>query len=226
MECKEAIGVALILEQHAATFFSRASRPGGVIQTAKNVGDEGVKKMLAGWKAAQEGAANAGRTPILWDGAEFKSQVFNSVDAQFLEMRRYAVDEIARAFGVPPHLLFEMGRATWGNSAELGSSFVTFTLMRWIKSWQGEIRLKLFNEDERNDFYAEFLVDDLLKADIAARATAYSQLISARVLNPNEARARENLAPYDGGEVFANPNTTPMPIPAPPTGTKSMETGF
>jgi HK97 family phage portal protein len=109
---------------------------------------------------------------------------------------------------VPPHLLYEMGRATWGNSAELGSNFVTFSLMRWLKAWQGEIRLKLFNEQEREDFYAEFLVDDLLKADIAARATAYSQLIAARVLNPNEARARENLPPYAGGEVFANPHTT------------------
>jgi len=207
-DSKEAIGVALVLEKHTANFFGRAARPGGVIETDKNVGDEGVKKMLAGWKAAQEGAANAGKTPVLWDGATFRPIAFSSADSQFLELRRYAVDEIARAFGVPPHLLFEMGRATWGNSAELGSTFVTFTLMRWIKAWQGEIALKLIDEGDRDTIYAEFLVDDLLKADIAARATAYSKLIAARVLNPNEARARENLPPYDGGEVFANPNTS------------------
>jgi phage portal protein BeeE len=67
--------------------------------------------------------------------------------------------------------------------------------------------LKLFEPDERDDFYSEFLVDDLLKADIAARATAYSQLIAARVLNANEARARENLPPYAGGDTFENPHT-------------------
>jgi HK97 family phage portal protein len=139
---------------------------------------------------------------------EFQPLTFNSVDSQYLELRRYCVDEIARAFGVPPHLLFEMGRATWGNSAELGSNFVTFALARWLKAWCGEIRLKLFDEDERDTFYAEFLVDDLLKADISARAAAYAQLIAARVLNPNEARARENLPAYVGGDVFANPNTT------------------
>lgn len=207
-DCREAIGVALVLEQHAAKLFGNGARPGGVIELPGNLGDEGLKKMRAGWRTAYEGAESAGRTAILWSGAKFSALTLSSVDAQFLELRRYAVDEIARAFGVPPHLLFEMGRATWGNSAELGSNFVTFTLMRWLKAWQGEIRLKLFKPEERDEFYAEFLVDDLLKADIAARATAYSQLISARVLNPNEARARENLPPYQGGDQFANPHTT------------------
>lgn len=207
MECREAIGVALVLEAHAARLFGSGARPGGVIELPGKIGEDSLAKMRSGWKAAYEGDANAGRTAILWDGAKFNALTLSSVDAQFLELRRYAVDEISRAFGVPPHLLYEMGRATWGNSAELGSNFVTFTLMRWLKAWQGEIRLKLFEPNERDTYYAEFLVDDLLKADVAARATAYSQLISARVLNPNEARARENLPPYEGGDEFVNPHT-------------------
>ncbi len=214
-DCREAIATALILEEHGARLFANGARPGGVIEFPKGLGDEGLKKMKKAWRAAHEGAENSGKTAVLWDGAKFTALTMNSTDAQFLELRRYAVDEIARAFGVPPHLLFEMGRATWGNSAELGSMFVTFTLMRWIKAWQGEIRLKLFTSEERDEFYAEFLVDDLLKADIAARATAYSTLIAARVLNPNECRARENLAPYDGGDEFANPNTTSNASPTP-----------
>lgn len=226
-DCREAIGTALILEEHGARLFTNGARPGGVIETPKNVGDEGVKRMIKGWKAAMEGAANSGKTAILWDDAKFKAMALSSVDAQFLELRRYAVDEIARAFGVPPHLLYEMGRATWGNSAEMGSMFVTFTLMRWLKAWQGEIRLKLFSADERDEFYAEFLVDDLLKADIAARAEAYAKLIAAKVLNPNEARARENLAPYDGGNLFANPNTSTTTDAAAekPVATNAMKPG-
>lgn len=206
-ECREAIGMALILEEHGVRLFSSGARPSGVLETEKQIGDEGIKRLLKGWKAAHEGHGNSGKTAVLYDGTKWKAMALSSVDSQFLELRRYAVDEIARAFGVPPHLLFEMGRATWGNSAELGSNFVTFTLMRWVKAWQGEIRLKLFEPDERDSFYAEFLVDDLLKADIAARAEAYAKLIAAKVLNPNEARSRENLAPYEGGEVFSNPNT-------------------
>lgn len=129
-----------------------------------------------------------------------------STDAQFLELWTLAIVEIARVFRVPPHMLFELGRATWGNAAEMGASFLRFTLDRWIKVWQGEIRLKLIAPEDRRTFYAEFLLDDLLRADLAARAEAYSKLIAARVLNPNEARARENLPPYDGGNAFLNPN--------------------
>lgn len=207
-QCAEAISMTMVLEEHGIRLFANGARPSGVIQIPGPMGEEALTKMKAGWKASHEGAENSGKTAVLWNGATFNALTFNSVDAQFLELRRYAVDEIARAFGVPPHLLFEMGRATWGNAEELGANFVTFTLMRWLKAWEGEIRLKLFEAEERENFYAEFLVDDLLKADIAARATAYSQLVSARVLNPNEVRARENLPPYAGGEEFINPHTT------------------
>jgi HK97 family phage portal protein len=207
-QCAEAISTAMVLEEHGIRLFANGARPSGVIQIPGPMGEEALTKMKAGWKASHEGSENSGKTAVLWNGATFNALTFNSVDAQFLELRRYAVDEIARAFGVPPHLLFEMGRATWGNAEELGANFVTFTLMRWLKAWQGEIRLKLFTAKQREEFFAEFLVDDLLKADIAARSTAYSQLVAARVLNPNEVRARENLPPYAGGAEFVNPNTT------------------
>src|SRR5690606_5650731 len=103
-------------------------------------------------------------------GWEFKALTFASTDVQFLELRKYAVDEIARAFRVPPHMLFELGRATWGNAEELGAAFVTFSLMYWVKAWEGAIRRALFTEEERETHFAEFLVDDLLRADFAKRS--------------------------------------------------------
>lgn len=130
-----------------------------------------------------------------------------------MELRRFAIEEIARAFRVPPTLLMEYGRATWGNSEEMGRQFVTYTLLPWLDRWTEEFQLKLFARDERASAFAEFLTDDLLRADLAARATAYAQLIAARVLNPNEVRARENLPPYAGGDTYANPNTA-SPEPA------------
>jgi HK97 family phage portal protein len=105
-------------------------------------------------------------------------------------------------------MLFELGRATWANSEQMRQDFLTFCLMSWIKRWEGEIRLKLFTPEERDTYFAEFLLDDLLRADFATRMEGYSKAIAARILNPNEARAAENRAPYAGGDKFENPNTT------------------
>lgn len=205
-QCKEAIGVALALEKHAASLFGRGARPSGALMFPQGMGEAAVKTAREAWKATHEANGDSGKTAILYDGAEFKPYTFTSVDSQFLETWRHAITEIARIFRVPPHMLYELGRATWGNAGEMGSTFLTFSLMRWLKAWQGEIKLKLFTENERDGYYVEFQTNDLLKPDLASRAAAYSSLISARIMNPNECRARENLPPYEGGNEFINPN--------------------
>lgn len=206
-ECKEAIALAIVMERHAARLFGRGGRPSGLLKFPQRLGAETAKRIKQSWQAAHAGE-NSGGTAVLEEGGEFQALTLNSVDAQFQQLWQHSILEIARVFRVPPHLIFELGRATWGNAAEMGAAFLRFTLDRWLKTWQGEIRLKLIAPEDRSRFYAEFLVDDLLRSDLAARATAYSQLIAARVLNPNEVRAMENRAPYDGGNAFLNPNTT------------------
>jgi len=208
-QCKDAIGLALVLEQHGASLFKNGAKPGGVISVPGNVSPEVITRMRAGWKAAQEGSDNAGRTAFIYDGASFTQMALSSVDAQYLELRRFAVEEIGRIFRVPPHMLYELGRATWGNASEMGMTFVRFSLMRWIKQWEGECRLKLFSEDEQATHSAEYLLDDFMRSDLSSRSEAYGKLISSRIMSPNEIRARENLPPYAGGDVFQNPNTTP-----------------
>lgn len=211
-QCKEAIGVNLTIEGHVARLFGRGARPSGVLTHPGRLGAEVGTRVKASWQATQGGTASGG-TALLEEGMEFKPITLNSVDSQTLELWQHSILEICRVFRVPPHMVFELGRATWGNAAEMGAAFLRFTLDRWIKAWQGEIRLKLIQPDDRARFYAEFLTDDLLRTDLAARATAYSTLIAARVLNPNEVRAMENRAPYDGGEAFVNPNTTSSTTP-------------
>lgn len=206
-ECKDAIGLALTMQGHASRLFGRGGRPSGLLKFPQRLGAETAKRIRDSWRAAHAGE-NSGGTAVLEEGGEFQSLTMTSTDAQFLELWTLAINEIARAFRVPPHLIFELGRATWGNAGEMGAGFLRFTLDRWLKTWQGEIRLKLISPEDRPRFYAEFLTDDLLRTDLAARATAYSQLIAARVLNPNEVRAMENRAPYEGGDQFLNPNTT------------------
>ena len=203
----EAIGLALLLEKHTGTFFKNGARPSGTLESPKPLGDEGVKKMLAAWKASQSGADNAGKTPVLWDGTTYKPQSFNSVDSQLLELRKFAILEIARAFRVPPTMLWDLDRATWSNTSQLGREFLVYCLEPQLLALEGAMRRGLFTPDERKTHRIRFERDDLTRADLGERATAYSSLISARVLNPNEAREWEGLPPYDGGDQFANPNT-------------------
>ncbi|WP_332712651.1 phage portal protein [Pelagibacterium mangrovi] len=206
-QCKEAIALNITLERHAARLFGRGARPSGILTFPQKLGAEAAQRIKASWQAAHAGE-NSGGTAVLEDGGSFQALTLNSVDAQFLQIWERSTLEICRVFRVPPHLVFELGRATWGNASEMGASFLRFTLTRWLKAWEGEIRLKLIASEDRDRVYAEFLVDDLLRSDLGARADAYGKLIAARVLNPNEARAMENRGPYEGGDRFENPNTT------------------
>jgi HK97 family phage portal protein len=201
----EAIGIAIAQERHAARLLGNGGRPSGVLKLAGKLSRDAVARIRAAWNSAHSGDS-AGGTAVLEEDMSFEPLSFNSVDMQFLELNKFQIEQIARIFRVPPHLLMELGRATWSNSEEMGRVFLTYTLMPWLKQWEGALRRAVFTKDERQTFFSEFLVDDFQRADLAARAAAYSQLITARVINPNEARAMENRPPYDGGDEFINPN--------------------
>ncbi|MGP2493520.1 phage portal protein [Mesorhizobium sp. PUT5] len=223
--CREAIGVALVMEKHAGRLFGRGARPGGVIETAKSVGDDGVVKMLKGWKAAHDGADNAGRTAVLWDGAQWKQMTLTSVDAQFQQLRLFQLQEIARAFNMPASMLGDLSRATWSNSAEMQRQFLMLCLEPWLKALESAFRRALFSKEDRKRFAVRFDRDDFTNVDLTARATAINSLVASRVLNPNEGRAWLDMPPYEGGNEFANPNTgasQPGGVPKPgetPSGT-------
>jgi HK97 family phage portal protein len=204
---REAIGLALVMEQHAARLFGSGARPSGLLSFKGISTPDALVRAKAAWEAAH-GGSKSGGTAALPADVSWQAITLNSVDAQFLELRAFAVAEIARVFRVPPVFLMDYGRATWGNSEEMGRQFLTYTLMPWIKRWEGECRLKLFSGDERETYFAEFLIDDLLRADFATRMEGYGKAIASRILSPNEARAAENRGPYPGGNVFENPNTT------------------
>ncbi len=112
---REAIAVALLMEQHAAKLFARGARPSGVLKLASKINEAALARIRKSWTDAHGGSENSGRTAILEEGAEWQALSFNSVDAQFLELRQFQIIEIARAFRVPPHMLFDLGRATWSN---------------------------------------------------------------------------------------------------------------
>jgi HK97 family phage portal protein len=205
---REAIGTALVMERHAGRLFGRGARPGGIIRTKKSIGDDGVKRMLAGWKAAHEGSDNSGKTAVLWDDAEWQQLTLNSVDAQFQQLRQFQLQEIARAFNIPASMLGDLSRATWSNSAEMQRQFLLLCLEPWLKALESAFRRALFLPDDRARYAVRFDRDDFSNVDLGARATAINSLIASRAINPNEAREwLGGLPPYEGGNEFANPNT-------------------
>lgn len=194
------------LEKQARNLMARAARPGGVLESPKSVGDEGVKKMLRGWKTAFEGPDKTGGTAVLYDGTTWKSVVLTAVDSQFIETWKHALLEAARHFGVPPQMLFDFDRATWSNAEQAGKEWLA-SLELWMRPLEAALRRALFTAEERPSWRIRFDRDDYSAVDLTARATAISSLVSSRVLNPNTGREWLGLPPYDGGEAYANPNT-------------------
>lgn len=206
--CREAIGLAHVLEKYAAGIF-RSARPGGVITTEKKLGDEGVKGMLAGWKLAQEGSDNAGKTAILWDGATFTPHSLNSTDQQFIENRRFQLEEIARAFNLPSVMLNDLTKSSYANAEHKGREFLQYTLEPWLRGLEGALSRALFTPEERQRYRIYFDRDDLTRADLSVRSTAVASLIQAQVINSNTARDWLGLPPREGGEAYLNPAITP-----------------
>lgn len=207
---REAIAVMMVMERHAAKLFGKGARPSGVLTLPKGLSVDAMKRAATSWNKAHGSDSSSG-TAFMEDGTTWQQLQFSSVDSQFMELRREQVIDIARPFRIPPPLLQELGRATWSNTEQLGQQFLTLCLMPWLKQWEGAIRRSLLSADERQTYFPEFLVDDIVRADLAARMEAYSKAITNGVLNPNEVRAMENRTPYVGGEEFRRPMNTEKP---------------
>jgi HK97 family phage portal protein len=203
------------LERHASQLFAGGAKPSALFFNDGKKGGEGGaagSKVIAGIKAAYRTATASGgftEPMVLDDGWKYEQMALTSADAQFAEMRVEQVNEIARVFRVPPHLLFELSRATWSNAEEMFQSFLTLTLRSWLDAWEWAYARVLFTPEERKSFYVEFVIDDLMTANSATRATTYQQYRAMGVLTANEVRAGLNREPLEGGDVLSNPNITP-----------------
>ncbi|MGA0617401.1 phage portal protein [Paracoccus sp. KR1-242] len=207
---REAIGIAVALDRHAAKLFGRGARPSGALMIPKGMGEEAIKAARAAWRVAHEGE-DQGRTAFLFDGMTFEPFTFASTDAQFLENRKFQIQEIGRAFNIPSPMLGDLERATWSNSEQKGREFLSYTLEPWLRGLEGALRRALFSDEERQNHVIRFDRDDLTRADLQTRATTISSLISSQVINPNESRAWIGLPPREGGDEFLNPHISETP---------------
>lgn len=202
-QAREAIGLAVALERHAAKILGNGARPSGLLKAKNKLNDIAYERVKNSWRNSHSGE-NAGGTAILEDGIEFEALTFSAVDLQFQEMRNFQILEIGRAMGVPPTLLFELGRATWANAEEMGATFLAFTMLGRVKLWENAIS-RLLNEEEQKEYFAEFLTDSLVRADLAARFAAFSQACGGPWMTPNEVRAIDNRAPVADGDALRPP---------------------
>ncbi|MDF1600173.1 phage portal protein [Mesorhizobium sp. YIM 152430] len=211
---KEAIGLATVLERHAAQLFGSGARPSAILskEGRANTGSDGGASVMANIKKAfRAWQANGNADPLfLDDGWTYNPATMTSTDAQFLENRRFQIEEIARLFRVPPPMLFDLTRATWSNSEEMAQQFLTLTLRPWLDAWEWAYARVLLSAEERAEgFYVEFILDDLLSANAATRATTYAQYRAMGAMTANEVRSGLNLPAKPGADTLDNPNITP-----------------
>jgi HK97 family phage portal protein len=223
----EAIALALVLEAHATRLFSRGARPGGVLELPGKSTPDILARLRESFAAIYQGAGNAGRTAILEQGVKFTPLQLSSVDAQFLELRRFQIEEIARLLNIAPVLLGDLQHATLNNSAALAQLFLDRTISPILELFEDALERTLLSDEERDAGYCiEFDTSNFVRSDIEKRFAALKTGIESGVLTLNEARDREGLPPVDGGDKpmrsvqvlpLDAPTTAPQPQTTEPT---------
>lgn len=221
---REALGLAIATEEHAARLFANGARISGVLQTDKGLRQDVVERIRAQFSEMYSGVGNTGKTAILEDGLKFQTVSMNAAEAQLIEARKFQILEICRIFRVPPHLVAELDRSTNNNIEHQGLEFVTYTLTPWLVRWEQGIACQLLNPRERARYFAKHSVDELLRGDIQSRYTAYGQARQWGFMCVDEIRAKEgmNPLPNDEGKIYLQPsnmidteNSLLMAIPKP-----------
>lgn len=202
---REAIGLALATEEFGARFFGQGSRPSGVLEHPGKLSEEAAKRLRKSWEEMHSGLSQAHRVAILEEGMSWKQIGIPPEDAQFLSTREFQVIEIARIFRIPPYLLQDFSRATFSNVEHTAISFVVHTVRPWLVRWEQSFKRDLFLPGERETYFAEFLVDGLLRGDIESRYRAYSVARQWGWMSANDVRELENMNPISGGDVYLIP---------------------
>ena len=220
---REAIGLTQALEQAGAATMKNNSTPPGILQHPGRFSNDDQKRdFLNSWKQALSGR-NRGNTALLENGITYQQIGMASRDAQFLESRKFQVEEIARIFRVPPTLLADSNRATFASAEQFILDFVNLTIRPYLVRIESAIRRDLLLHPD--EYFVEFLVDALLRGDIKARFEAYGIGITNGLMTRNEARQRENLNPIEGLDMPLHPLNMGGAGPAddPPRGTGRAE---
>lgn len=192
---RQSIGMGIATETQGAAFFGNSARPTMVIEGGTFKNEEERKEFRRMWAEVHGGPENNGRPAMMPKDAKLHALQWNAQDSQFLETRQHNIEEIARWYGVPPHLIGHLLRATYSNIEQQSLEFVKFSLMPWIVVWEQEIWRKLLSEADQENYYASHVVEGLERADIQTRTNALKDQFFNGSLTLNQWMALENRNP-------------------------------
>lgn len=190
-------GLAIALENYAATFFGSGTQTSGVIEFPGNLTGDQAKMLQEGFDARHRGWGRAHRTAIISGGAKYVPTSVENDKAQFLDSRRLAVEDVARAFNIPPNLLGIQGSFTYSSVEANNIAFVTHTLRPIIQKLETAFTPLLSREPGGETAFIKFNLDGLLRADINTRMSAYSIGLQSGFLTINDVRRLEDLTPIN-----------------------------
>lgn len=203
---REGIGLGLAAEEFGARLFSNGIRPSGTLQMDGKLSQPAQDRLKLQFANKHSGLENAAKPLILEEGLKWVQQSLDPDDAQFLETRKFQRSEIAGIFRVPAHFVNDLEKATFSNIEHQSLDFVIHSLRPWLVRWEQAINRDLLAPGERGEYFAEFLVDGLLRGDFPTRMAGYAVQIQNGIASPNECRARENMNPRDGGDDYWKPS--------------------
>ena len=202
---REAIGLGLAAEEFGARFFGNGAVPGLVLQHPGVLGDDAHKRLRMSWEDRHSGLENAQRVAILEEGMTVEKIGIPPEDAQFLETRKFQVQEVARIFGVPLHMIADLDRATFSNIEQQSIDFVTRTVRPWTGRIEQRMGASLIAAVEQERYFVEHVLEGLLRGDIASRYAAYSIGRQWGWLSANDVRTIENMNPVEGLDQYLMP---------------------
>ncbi len=200
---KNAVGLSMATEEYGAKFFANGATPGGVLEHPGTIKDP--QKIKESWNMAYQGSANSHRVAVLEEGMKYQQIGVPPEQAQFLETRKFQINEIARIFRIPPHMLADLEKSSFSNIEQQSLEFVKYTLDPWVVRWEQTMCRSLLRESEKPTVFIKFNVDGLLRGDYASRMNGYATARQNGWMSTNDIRELENLdkIPAElGGDLY------------------------
>ena len=209
---KNAIGLAIATEEYGSKFFANGAQPSGVLEHPGTVRDP--QRIRDSWMSQFGGSANSNKIAVLEEGLKYTPISISPEQAQFLETRKFQINEIARIFRVPPHMIGDLDRSSFSNIEQQSLEFVKYTLEPWLVRWEQSIQRTLFSADEKKHYFVRFNVEGLLRGDYESRMNGYAVGRQNGWMSANDIRELENLdriPAEDGGDLYLiNGNMLPL----------------
>ena len=209
---KNAIGLAIATEEYGAKWFANGAAPSGVLEHPGTIKDP--SRVREAWQSQFGGSSNSGKIAVLEEGMKYTPITISPEQAQFLETRKFQINEIARIFRVPPHMVGDLEKSSFSNIEQQSLEFVKYTLDPWVVRWEQSIHRSLLSEDEKATYFVKFNVEGLLRGDYQSRMNGYAIGRQNGWMSANDIRELENLdriPAEEGGDLYLiNGNMLPL----------------